>query len=131
MATFKTASASANGEQANSSISKWGRNSKRVHHMEPSTAVGQFSFAPATQTTVVTTTTTTTTKFPPLLLRPPKHAGELDSKLYPLANTPTPTSLKNISFVIDGKLSKFHEAENSSAAIKEVSRDELYFAYGF
>jgi len=88
--------------------------------VEPNALLGQFSFAPATQTTVVTTTTTTTTKFPPLLMRPPRRMHELDLKLYPLAASPTPPNLKNISFEIDGKPTIFREAEDTTLALEQV-----------
>lgn len=82
--------------------------------------LGQFSFAPATQTTVVTTTTTTTTKFPPLLLRPPRRMQDLDLKRYPLAATPTPTHLREIQFEIEGKQTVFREAEDTTLALEQV-----------
>ncbi|KIW93160.1 uncharacterized protein Z519_05765 [Cladophialophora bantiana CBS 173.52] len=81
--------------------------------------LGQFSFAPATQTTVVTTTTTTTTKFPPFLMRPPRQMKDLDLKQYPLAASPTPTSLKKIHFEIGGKHTIFREAEDTTLALEE------------
>lgn len=89
--------------------------------VDPSASVGQFSFAPATQTTVVTTTTTTTTKFPPFVMRPPRRTHELDPKHYPLAATPTPASLRNFRFLVDGKATVFREYEDTSIALEEVS----------
>lgn len=82
--------------------------------------LGQFSFAPATQTTVVTTTTTTTTKFPPLLMKAPHHLHELDSKLYPLASSPTPKSIKRFCFDIGGKPTLFSEADDTTDTLQEV-----------
>ncbi|KAK2744025.1 SCF ubiquitin ligase complex subunit cdc4 [Myotisia sp. PD_48] len=76
-----------------------------------SSLLGQFSFAPATQTTVVTTTTTTTTKFPPFVMRDSKAFGNLDQKLYPLASMPTPETLRDIRFNLDGKPILFREIE--------------------
>lgn len=84
-------------------------------------AVGQFSLAPATQTTVVTTTTTTTTNFPPLLLRPPRQTQSLDPKLYPLAATPTPSSIKDIRFKVGGASVVFNEADDALSVLDEVS----------
>jgi hypothetical protein len=89
--------------------------------MESHDTLAQFSFAPATQTTVVTTTTTTTTRFPPFLLRPPKQSHQLDSRQYPLAASPTPMSLKNISFTLGGKATIFREAEDATVALEQVS----------
>lgn len=88
-------------------------------HGLPAT-VGQFSFSPAIQTTVVTTTTRTTTTFPPLLMRPPKQGSQLDPKSYPLAATPTPSSLRNISFQIDGKSTTFREAADATVALEQL-----------
>lgn len=82
--------------------------------------LGQFSYGPATQTTVVTTTTTTTTQFPPLMLKAPKHLRDLDPKMYPLAASPTPKSIKKLSFEVDGKSTTFEEAEDTLDAIEKV-----------
>lgn len=88
--------------------------------VDSNTLLGQFSFAPATQTTVVTTTTTTTTKFPPFLMRPPRRMQELDLKQYPLAASPTPTNLRKIHFEIGGKQTVFREAEDTTLALEQV-----------
>jgi hypothetical protein len=97
----------------------------------PDGSLGQFSFAPATRTTVVTTTTTTTTSFPPLVIKPPRAANHLDPKLYPLASSPTPASLRNIKFDLGGQPVEFNEPEDAAGAAKEVSwsavrRDPLW-----
>ena len=97
----------------------------------PSGSFGQFSFAPATQTTVVTTTTTTTTAFPPLMIKPPKAAKDLDPKLYPLAASPTPDLLRNVNFELGGKSVVFAEPENTENAIKEVCFSFLFFSFLF
>lgn len=92
--------------------------------LPPRSTLGRFSYAPATQTTVVTTTTTTTTSFPPLVLNGPRHLGDLDPKLYPLASSPTPPSLKKVCFELGGVPACFHEAENAlvnAAQGQEVS----------
>lgn len=81
---------------------------------------GQFSFAPATQTTVVTTTTTTTTALPPLIIQPPRATKDLDTKLYPLAASPIPDSLRSIKFELGGKPVIFNEPEDTTNAINEV-----------
>ncbi|PIG87592.1 cell division control protein Cdc4 [Aspergillus arachidicola] len=83
-------------------------------------SVGQFSFAPATRTTVVTTTTTTTTTFPPLFIKPPRATRELDPKLYPLASSPTPSSLRNIKFEIGGHSIVFNEPDDTTSAVNEL-----------
>jgi F-box and WD-40 domain protein CDC4 len=88
--------------------------------VEPLVSLGQFSYAPATQTTVVTTTTTTTTSFPPLMLKPPRHLNDRDPKQYPLAATPTPKALKSIMFEVDGKPTYYREADNPSQVLTEV-----------
>lgn len=82
--------------------------------------LGQFSFAPATQTTIVTTTTTTTTSFPPLLMKGPHHLRDLDPKLYPLATSPTPLSIKRLCFDIGGRPAFFHEADNTLETFQQV-----------
>lgn len=85
-----------------------------------SNSLGLLSFAPATRTTVVTTTTTTTTAFPPLLIKPPRATQDLDPKLYPLASSPTPSSLKNIQFTLGGKSIVFKEPEDTTSSLNEV-----------
>lgn len=84
------------------------------------TAIGQFSFAPTTRTTVVTTTTTTTTSFPPLTINPPRAVKDLDTRLYPLASSPTPAALRNIKFKIGDKSILFNEPEDATNATAQV-----------
>jgi len=86
----------------------------------PDDILGQFSFAPTTQTTVVTTTTTTTTSFPPLKIKAPSNLHELDPKLYPLASAPTPQSMKRFCFDVGGKPTVFREADNTLDTYREV-----------
>jgi len=86
----------------------------------PDDMLGQFSFAPTTQTTVVTTTTTTTTNFPPLKIKAPSNLHELDPKLYPLASAPTPQSMKRFCFDVGGKPTVFREADNTLDTYREV-----------
>lgn len=93
---------------------------QQVHDGPTDEIFGQFTFAPATQTTVVTTTTTTTTSFPPLMIKAPHHLHDLDPKLYPLASSPTPKSIKRFCFHIGGKPTYFNEAENTSQALLGV-----------
>jgi F-box and WD-40 domain protein CDC4 len=92
------------------------------------TTLGQFSFAPATQTTVVTTTTTTTTRFPPLLMHPPSKSSQLDPKVFPLAATPTPDRLKNIFFSVEGRPTIFREAEDASIALDRLQHEQKMLA---
>ncbi|BDD55662.1 SCF ubiquitin ligase complex subunit cdc4 [Monascus purpureus] len=87
--------------------------------LPPSSSLGQFSFAPVTRTTVVTTTTTTTTNFPPLLVKPPRAIKDLDPKLYPLAASSTPESLRNFKFELGGRSVVFNEPEDAAGALKE------------
>jgi F-box and WD-40 domain protein CDC4 len=89
-------------------------------------SIGQFSFAPATQTTVVTTTTTTTTTFPPLLIKPPRAIRELDPKLYPLASSPTPSALRNIKFELGGRPVVFSEPDDTAGTLEEVRRIKFH-----
>lgn len=95
-------------------------NIQQVHDGSKDDILGQFTFAPATQTTVVTTTTTTTTSFPPLMIKAPHHLHELDSTLYPLASSPTPKSIKRFCFDVGGKPTYFNEAENTLDALHGV-----------
>ena len=97
-------------------------NAQEYPPLDLSSTLGQFSFAPATQTTVVTTTTTTTTKFPPFVMRDSRRTRKLDPKIYPLAAMPTPASLRNIRFNLAGKLTLFTEAEDARVILKEVSQ---------
>lgn len=90
----------------------------------PQSALGQFSFGPTTQTTVVTTTTTTTTKFPPFIVPGPQHATDLDPKLYPLAASPTPAALRNITFPLAGKSVVFREASDAIAELDQLREEE-------
>ena len=97
------------------------QNAHESSQMDSSSTLGQFSFAPAIQTTVVTTTTRTTTKFPPFVMRAPRSIHDLDPKLYPLATTSTPASLRTIRFELDGKPTVFREAEDATFALEQVS----------
>lgn len=90
----------------------------------PQSALGQFSYGPTTQTTVVTTTTTTTTKFPPLLMPAPRHANHLDPKNYPLAASPTPATLRNITFSLHGRSVLFREASDAVAKLEQIEEEE-------
>ncbi|EEP80561.1 cell division control protein 4 [Uncinocarpus reesii 1704] len=81
--------------------------------------VGQFSFAPATQTTIVTTTTTTTTSFPPLVMKAPRPLDGLDPKHYPLASSETPLSLRDIKFNLNGQSIVFHESDHAASTLTE------------
>ncbi len=88
--------------------------------IQPGDVLGQFSYAPATQTTVVTTTTTTTTNFPPIMMKAPQHLYDLDPKLYPLASSPTPTSIKKLCFDVDGTPTLFQEADDTLETLEKV-----------
>ncbi len=89
-------------------------------NVAPFTTVGQFSYAPTTQTTVVTTTTTTTLTFPQLVMKPPRMLNELDPKEFPLAAVPTPAPLKRFCFDLNGKPTHFREEDNAEQSIREV-----------
>ena len=95
---------------------------------------GHFSYAPATKTTVVTTTTTTTTSFPPLVIKTPNHLHDLDPRLYPLAASPTPSSIKRITFMSGGRSTVFREVDSTAKKSPKVHspwnlvRSDLTFA---
>lgn len=74
--------------------------------------MAQISFGPATQQTVTTVTTTTTVSLPPLIMKPPKDLHDRDPKQYPLAYSPTPSSIKKFCFDVNGRSTAFHEPED-------------------
>ena len=82
--------------------------------------LGQFSYAPATQTTVVTTTRTVTMNFPPLVMKAPLHLYELDPKQYPLALSPTPKCIKEFKLEVDGTPTTFQEADDTLDTLEQV-----------
>ncbi|KAL8942261.1 MAG: hypothetical protein Q9211_001463 [Gyalolechia sp. 1 TL-2023] len=88
--------------------------------LAPNDVLGQFSFAPATQTTVVTTTTTTTTAFPPLVIKAPRDVQDLDPVHYPLAKLGTPETLKSVRFTLGDQTAYFREADNARSSVDEV-----------
>ncbi|KAK9478646.1 WD40-repeat-containing domain protein [Lipomyces japonicus] len=108
------------------------------HDHQQASNVVSFGLAPSSKTTVVstTTTTTTTTTFPPLILHPPKQRVlkskelskpdstytdvPLDPRQYPLADQPTPQTLRNFTFEMGGKLSVFNETENLEQSILQL-----------
>ena len=82
--------------------------------------LGQFSFAPATQTTIVTTTTTTTTKLPPFLLKAPNYLRHSDPQQYPLAFVETPQVVKCLEFGSGCERVIFREADHTIEALEDV-----------
>jgi F-box and WD-40 domain protein CDC4 len=88
--------------------------------MSPYTTMAHVAFAPATQQTVVTTTTTTTVTLPPLLIRPPRDMLSRDPKQYPLASTPTPSSLQRFSLDVGGIPVVYQEAQNVQSSLDKV-----------
>lgn len=96
--------------------------------MAPYPTMAHVSFAPATQQTVVTTTTTTTVTLPPLLIRPPRDMLSRDPKQYPLAFTPTPSSLQRFSLDVGGTPVVYHEADNVHSSLDKVSSLDLPFS---
>jgi F-box and WD-40 domain protein CDC4 len=55
----------------------------------------------------------------------PQGSQTLDPKLYPLASTPTPPSIKDIRFSIGGKSIIFNEPEDTLGALDEVTINSL------
>ncbi|KZF24906.1 WD40 repeat-like protein [Xylona heveae TC161] len=96
----------------------------QLTEVPPYGTLGQFSYAPATQTTIVTTTTTTTTSFPPLMIRPPRNVDELDPKLYPLAASPTPSSIRRFCFNHGGMPTFFREADDPTDDLEKMIQEE-------
>ncbi|KAL6717508.1 SCF ubiquitin ligase complex subunit cdc4 [Lecanora helva] len=93
-----------------------------LEDVEPEDALAQFSYAPATQTTVVTTTKTVTTKLPPIILKAPPRLCELDPKHYPLAMSPTPQYLRTIDLNVDGRPTRFHEADDTLGTLQQLKQ---------
>jgi F-box and WD-40 domain protein CDC4 len=89
-------------------------------------ALGQLSYVPATHTTVVTTTTTTKIDFPPILMRAPRSLIERDPKIYPLASSPTPESVKRFTFDAGGTQAYFSEAEDVDRSLNDASPPLLF-----
>ncbi|KAI9890358.1 MAG: SCF ubiquitin ligase complex subunit cdc4 [Vezdaea aestivalis] len=89
--------------------------------LSPDISLGQFSYAPTTETKVVTTTTTTTTTFPPFLLKGPRALVKRDPKLYPLAASELPRSLKRFCFNHNDRPTFFQEADDSSASFQKAT----------
>ncbi|KAF2493325.1 WD repeat-containing protein pop1 [Lophium mytilinum] len=101
--------------------------------MEASYAtLGQLSYVPTTHTTVVTTTTTTKIDFPPILLRAPRSLVERDPKIYPLACSPAPESVRRFAFDAGGTQAYFSEADDVQQSLKEYNarHDALTAANG-
>ncbi|KAF2812568.1 WD repeat-containing protein pop1 [Mytilinidion resinicola] len=101
--------------------------------MEASYAtLGQLSYVPTTHTTVVTTTTTTKIDFPPILLRAPRSLVERDPKIYPLACSPAPESVRRFAFDAGGTQAYFNEADDVQQSLNEYNtrHDALIAANG-
>lgn len=79
-----------------------------------------FALAPMTTTTVVTTTTTTSTEYPPLFFNPPPIPANLDPKIFPLADTPTPPALKKFCFDLNGQPTFFRENQENEQTMGQV-----------
>ncbi|KAF2215130.1 hypothetical protein CERZMDRAFT_109906 [Cercospora zeae-maydis SCOH1-5] len=84
--------------------------------------MAQMSFGPATQQTVTTVTTTTTVSLPPLVMKPPKDLYDRDPKQYPLAFTPTPSSIKRFCFDVNGRPTVFHESEDPTETMRRYKQ---------
>ncbi|KAJ3160575.1 SCF ubiquitin ligase complex subunit cdc4 [Geranomyces michiganensis] len=82
------------------------------HHQSHPTGQTHITLAPRQiTTTVVTTTTTRTTDFPSLRIPPAPLRSRFDRETYPLAATPTPPSLKNFTFDLNGISTSVSELE--------------------
>lgn len=97
-----------------------GSKSMQRQIVEPFAALGQLSYAPATHTTVVTTTTTTTTSFPPMFINAPRNLRDRDPKLYPLASSPAPESIRRFCFDAGGAQACFQESDDVGQSLQEV-----------
>lgn len=84
-----------------------------------------FALAPMTTTTVVTTTTTTSTEYPPLFFNPPPIPANLDPKIFPLADTPTPPALKKFCFDLNGQPTFFRENQENEQTMGQVRKTKI------
>ncbi|PGG99063.1 hypothetical protein AJ79_08697 [Helicocarpus griseus UAMH5409] len=107
-------------QSISSGFKRSGNRNDKMDRLPPNSSIGQFSFAPATQTTVITTTTTTTTNFPPLVMKAPGSSRPLDPKIYPLAATPTPDSIRDIRFNLGDTSVVFNESKDPSGTFNEL-----------
>ncbi|KAL8841643.1 MAG: hypothetical protein Q9170_000857 [Blastenia crenularia] len=101
------------------------RREENVRSVAVNDVLGQFSFAPATQTTVVTTTTTTTTSFPPLVIKAPRNVQDLDPALYPLSQLRTPDPLRKVQFRVGDRSAVFQEADDTITALNEWEQQQV------
>ncbi|KAL8953910.1 MAG: hypothetical protein Q9222_000284 [Ikaeria aurantiellina] len=92
--------------------------------LAPNSTLGQFSLAPATQTTVVTTTTTTTLDFPPLEIKAPRNMEQRDMVDYPLVGSRTPACLRGVEFKIGGQKVIFREADDSVDSVNKWQKQQ-------
>jgi F-box and WD-40 domain protein CDC4 len=53
-------------------------------------------------------------------MKAPQHLYDLDPKLYPLAASPTPYSIKKLCFDVDGRPTLFQEADDTLQTLEEV-----------
>ncbi|KAL8783562.1 MAG: hypothetical protein Q9213_004552 [Squamulea squamosa] len=97
---------------------------RTITTVAPNDFLGQMSLAPATQTTVITTTTTTTTEFPPLVIKAPRNVQDLDPADYPLASLRTPTSLRNVQFIIGDQTAMLKEADDTVKSATDWRRQQ-------
>ncbi|CAK1364437.1 unnamed protein product [Cercospora beticola] len=127
-ATLSTAPASPNDTDHNNMtdhkhISEHTHTSTATTMMPPEhSTMAQMSFGPATQQTVTTVTTTTTVSLPPLVMKPPKDLYDRDPKQYPLAFTPTPSSIKRFCFDVNGRPTVFHESEDPAETMRRYKQ---------
>ena len=55
------------------------------------------------------------------MMKAPNHLSQLDPKLYPLAASPTPSTLKKLKFNLEGKATLFCEADDTESTLRKVS----------
>ncbi|KAL8710394.1 MAG: hypothetical protein Q9220_004995 [cf. Caloplaca sp. 1 TL-2023] len=97
---------------------------ENVPKLAPNSTLGQFSLAPATQTTVVTTTTTTTLDFPPLEIKAPRNMEQRDTADYPLLVSRTPACLRGVEFKVGGQAIIFREPEDSIDSVNKWQQQQ-------
>jgi len=112
--SFKSYSIRSKTGMNNTPLSKSSNTSPITLPSDSTREVAALSFVVSPQTvtkTVITTTTTTTTEYPPLYLKPSLFNNQLNPSLYPLAQTPTPPSLRKFCFDLNGTPTSFRELD--------------------
>jgi len=61
------------------------------------------------------------------MMKAPHHLNDLDQKMYPLASSPTPQSIKKLFFDVEGRPTMFQEADDTLEALEKVNTSTPWF----